>query len=178
MTVRRLFVALFVLAAVLTACISEKDGPRYALETGDELPAFTLTMGDGSRISSGDLAGTVSVIVLFNTSCADCRNELPVVQAVYERCSSGESGVRFLCIARDEDAESIEAYWAGNALTLPYSPQHGREVYSLFASEGIPRIYVVSPELTVSDAFSDMDMPSEEDLLDAVCSALVSASGR
>lgn len=175
MAVLRLFTAFFVFVTVVTGCINEEEDPPYALQTGDELPAFTVTMNDGSRISSGDLAGTVSVIALFNTSCVDCRNELPVVQAVYGRCVADECGVRFLCIARDEGAESIEAYWAGNGLTLPYSPQYGREVYSLFASEGIPRIYVVSPELTVWAAFSDVDMPSEEKLLAAVGAAVAAA---
>jgi len=166
--VTKLFVTLFAFVSVMTGCITEKDYPQHALDVGDELPPFSITMNDGSRINSADLAGTVSVIVFFNTSCNDCRKELPIVQAVYGKYSSSQADVRFLCIARDEDAESIETYWTVNELNLPYSPQHGREVYSLFASEGIPRIYVISPHLKISAAFSDMDMPSEMELSAAI----------
>ena len=70
---------------------------------GSPLPNFTVTLSDGSTVSTADLQGAPSVIVFFHTLCGDCRRELPVV----ERFSHEFPGVRFLCIARSQGKEEM-----------------------------------------------------------------------
>lgn len=105
------------------------------------------------------------MLVFFNTSCPDCRNELPVVQRVWERTAGS---VTTLCISRSEPASAVSRYWGEQGLSVPWSAQDTDSVYRLFASSGIPRIYVVSPAGLVTGAFSDTDMPSEATLLKAL----------
>ena len=52
---------------------------------------------------------------------------------------------RMIAIAREESAPEIAAYWQANALSIPYSPQSDRRIFSLFASSTIPRVYICSP---------------------------------
>lgn len=150
-------------AALFTNCVTDDNDGGYALGVGDPLPEFTVTMKDGSTVNSADLAGSVSVISFFHTSCPDCQEEFPILQEAYER--SADTGVRFICIAREQEDPEIEEYWTANGLTLPYSPQPDRRIYSLFASSIIPRTYVVSPDLVITAAFSAENMPTVEDLM-------------
>ena len=62
-------------------------------------------------------------------------------------------------------ASEIETYWRDNHLTLPYSAQTDRRVYSLFASSGVPRIYTVDSRLTVTAVFDDSSIPTLEQLV-------------
>lgn len=152
-------VVICMLAAV--SCVTDDD-KATSLEAGDAVPVFSVTMNDGAVVTTESLRGHRSLIVFFNTGCADCRRELPVVQKVYEKAPSD---ARIVCIAREENEAPIAAFWKSAGLTMPYSAQPDRKVYSLFASSIIPRIYAVDENLTIMDAFSDKGMPTETILL-------------
>lgn len=128
---------------LMSACVTEKDEPEWALQQGDKLPQFEVTTIDGEKISSADSYSAELVIVLFNTTCSDCRRELPIIQKQYEENLMLPDGdrLRYICIAREEGAADIEQYWKENHLSLPVSPQPDRSIYSKFASIGIPRIF-------------------------------------
>ncbi len=155
-------------AVVMAACINEDGGAEYSLAVGDALPAFSVVMSDGTLSGSRELAGKTAVITFFHTECPDCQRELPAVQAVYEQSVAAGADVSFVCIAREELDPAIADYWTANRLTLPYSPQPDRSVYSLFASGGIPRIYVVSPDSKIKAVFTDTDAPTASALAAAI----------
>ena len=144
-----------VLLALLSGCVTEDVPDSGAtVAVGDKLPDFTVTLADGRLVSRDDLGGRVSVIVFFNTTCEDCRRELPVI----DRVSRGQDDTTsFLAIAREEDEEAISAFWEAEGLTLPYSPQPGREIYSLFATSGIPQTFVADASLTIRAIFGPDD---------------------
>lgn len=159
---------LFLPLMLFCSCIGEEEPSPISLEPGDKCPTFSVTMSDGSTISTSELHGHKSMIVFFNTSCSDCREELPIIQQIYKRISEIGSDAQIICIARGEERESIERFWKENCLTLPYSPQNDREIYNLFASSIIPRIYILSPDLTITQCWDDNPMPSFEQLLNAL----------
>ena len=135
-----LFIALIV---CLAGCVGEKEEPEWYLRPGDALPQFEVTTIDGRTVSSADSYNAPMVIVFFNTTCPDCRRELPVFQKQYEEnlnLPETEQSI-YICISREEGAADVERYWTENNLTLPVSPQPDRRIYSLFASIGIPRIF-------------------------------------
>ncbi len=163
-------VPLLAALALLAACIYDPaDPPGGSIGVGDTLPEFSVTLSDGTPLSSGRLKGGVSLIMFFSTGCPDCEAVLPSVQSLY-----GEFGdrVRFVLISREEGAESIASYWLAHSLTLPYSAQSDREVYRLFAGSGIPRIYISDPALTVRAAFSDSPLPTLPALREAITELL------
>ena len=70
-----------------------------------------------------------------------------------------------ICISRGQSAESVAQYWEQASLTLPYSAQDNRDIYHLFANQGIPRIYVVDREGIIRTLFTDNPLATYEDLL-------------
>lgn len=139
---------------LLSGCIKDELPGEHSLAIGDRVPAFSVTMSDGSTFRSSELAGKHGMIVFFNTECPDCRRELPKIQQAYDRVRD-DSGYKVICIAREEEDEEIAAYWRENGLTLPYSPQSDRAVYNLFATVSIPRVYITNPDLVIDAVYDD-----------------------
>lgn len=133
----------------LTGCINEREEPVWSLQVGDRLPEFEVVLNNGDQVTTESLRDSESVIVFFNTSCGDCRRELPEIQKLYDECLLQNRLVRFICISREEGAASVAKFWDENHLTMPYSAQPDRRIYNLFASSGIPRIYEADKDLMI-----------------------------
>lgn len=152
--------ALAALAAawLMGGCVAEGTPDEGLVGVGDYLPAFEVDAyrgGDFSatvKVGDENLEGKPLVVVLFNTSCPDCREELPVVQRLRD-AYAGRANV--LCISRSEGLPSVEAYWRDNGFTMDVSPQEDARVYGLFAKGVIPRVYVCDEYCIVRAAYSD-----------------------
>ena len=179
----RKFLLWFLAALLMTACggcsaIDDEIGGDEVIEAdslvvGDRLPEFEVTMNDGSVVRTADLLGQPSVVVLFSVDCPDCRHELPEVQKLWDRSRQGEltgndKPLPIVLIARKNLAEDIEPFWQTAGLTMPYSPQPDRKVYSLFAPRVIPRIYISDAQGIIRYMHLDMSMPSAETLAEEV----------
>lgn len=166
-TACRILLSTALTGLLLASCINDPEEDVWSLGPGDPCPQFAVTLSDGSEVTTASLAGQTTMIVFFDTSCPDCQQELPVVQTVYDRLLSlgdeaADKGI--LCISRAEPETSVAPYWESHSLTLPYSAQPDRSVYNLFASSLIPRIYVVSPTMTITHAYADFPLPSAAEL--------------
>ena len=137
---RFLNMAIIVATFLLSGCIKEKN-QGADLKVGDALPTFSVTMNDGSTVSEQSLKENISLVMFFHTTCPDCQRTLPEVQRLYDEYKDNDT-VRFVLISREQEASAIESYWTTNQLNMPYSAQTTREIYQLFASNRIPRIYI------------------------------------
>lgn len=165
------FSILLMLVCTTQGCISDKEPDGPSIKVGEPLPAFSVVMTDGTVVSDITLKGKVPVIVFFNTDCGDCRKELPVIQKLWE-IYKDDPKVVVAPIAREESEAKIAAYWKENNLTMPYSPQDNRDVYSLFAPSIIPRIYIANTMGIVTFSSDDSDMPDLDTLITAIQSSL------
>lgn len=160
------------LSLCMTACIKEDSElqDEDKVTVGDRLPSFSVMLNDGRLFSPDSVKGRILCLTFFNTSCPDCQKELPVVQQTSDLFA--DSTVCFVCISREENQASVSAYWQRNGLTMPYSVQEDRAVYSLFASSRIPRIYVVDRNQTVRFVFTDNPMATRDELVKAIKSLI------
>lgn len=149
-----LTVLIAVFTCLLTACITEDAASDSGdiIRPGQQLPDFTATLSDGTTVSPSSLAGKVAVIAFFNTTCSDCRRELPVVQQIHEAYPADQVAV--VCISRAQGEADVGTYWEKEGLTLPYSAQNDRGLYNLFARIGIPRLYIADRSGTVRHVFT------------------------
>lgn len=146
---------LFILSLPLISCKTTENKTTMTTSTesvniGDKLPLFTINTSKGISLSSDKFVGRPTVLVFFHTMCGDCQRELPIVQDLYDKY--GEK-VRFICISRGQVDEDVAAYWEKHNLTLPYSPQIDREIFLLFATTTIPRVYITDTQNIVKDIF-------------------------
>lgn len=161
-----------ILATVLTiltvtSCIydHEPDG-GVNLKAGDPLPYFKISMNDGQQLTTDSLRGKKSVIIFFNTTCPDCRKELPVLEELYKK---KRDVANMICISRAENSNDVGNYWNAHNLTIPYSAQTDRIIYNMFAQSGIPRIYISDEQLKIITIFTDSPLPDISELEAAIC---------
>ncbi len=163
-------VGLISLLATLSGCIHEKMEGSFEganIQAGDRLPDFSILMNEGTTLHSESLEGKVSVIMLFTVTCPQCQDQLPTVEALYKEYGSQENIV-FLGISREQGEELVGKYWRDKSYTLPYSAQESREVYSLFATSIVPRIYVSDRKRIVQAVFTDRPLVTYAQLKETI----------
>lgn len=150
---------------LLSSCIFENPTEEaWSLEPGDKMPSFNVVVTDGTIASSTNLAKKNTIIVFFNTQCADCRKELPEIEKVYEKIKDNPD-YYLICISRSEDYESVISYWRENNFTMPVSPQINADVYKLFATSCIPRVYIFNNKGVLQKVYTDNPLPTSEEIL-------------
>ncbi len=160
--------AAMLLAAFFSGCGSITDNYVSFIKNGDPLPFFEIEMSDGETVSTFDLYGKPSLIIFFSVYCPDCHAALDEVQKLYDLHAGS---VAVVPISRGESYREVSDYWAENSLTMPFSAQDDRSVYSLFASGIVPRIYVSDSSGHVVENFGDSYIPDYEELFSILFSA-------
>lgn len=162
--IRRLFIAVL-WTLILSACVNDDEPEvRSLVVAGDPVPQFEVELSDGTPVSSQSLLGTWYVIAFFDTSCSDCRRELPRLEEFHLM----RTELTLLCISRGEDAASVEAYWQANGFTMQYSAQSDATVYHRFATAGVPRVYIINSAGIVTAEYLESSIPAPEELAEMV----------
>jgi peroxiredoxin len=121
----------FVTAAVLAALIA---GVAPAAEISGVAPDFTLDSRGGGRVSLADLKGDVVMINFWATWCGPCREEMPHLEALYQRY--GDLGFTLLGINVEENSSLSDAFLAETPVSFPilFDPQNSvSELYDVVA---------------------------------------------
>ena len=153
-------ICLAIVAFCCFSCIKDKEEKEFELKIGDHIPNFSVQLNDGSTATSAALGKGISLIMFFHTSCPDCRNTLPGVQQIYNELGNKISVV---LISREQEETEIAQYWEEQGYTLPYSAQSSREIYNLFATSRVPRIYICNKGI-IEHIFTDSPTPTYSDL--------------
>lgn len=127
---------------VCTACMQSRHDMQEYVLPGMALPTFRVTLSDGSIYNTQQPDGRPTLLLFFSTTCPDCQRALPVVQTFYERYAQPHA-IRVAAIGREEAPATVHTYWTTHGYTIPFSPQPDRTIYSLFATQGIPRLYAI-----------------------------------
>lgn len=145
-----------VLSVLLSgACIGE-DAP--SLETtsrvwvGEIAPDFTVEMFDGGETRLSELRGNVVLLVFFASWCPECRSELTLLPTEVLERFAGRKFV-LLAVSRGESREELSAFREESGLGFPMGLDPDGSVYGLYASQTVPRNYLLDCEGRVA-AFS------------------------
>ena len=135
----KILTAAFALAFGMGGCIDEKTTDENHLPMGTPWPEFTVS-GPSGTVTEADFDGRRTLIVLFRTTCGDCKRELPGVQKAWERFG-GEDGFRLAAISK-EDASVVAKYWEDNEYTMPYYIDANGAAFTAFDVNYVPTLYL------------------------------------
>lgn len=155
----KIFITSILMILLLTACVSDNEPRSEGISVGARLPQFELTLDNGNAISTDSLLGKVSVIIFFSTSCQDCRRELPRLNEVFNHFQD-DGKVIIFAVSREETPQQVIDLWNEFNLKMPFSVQTDRTIYNMFASFGVPRVYISDYEGTIVEAFDESNIPS------------------
>lgn len=111
------------------------------IHAGDVAPDFTAVMLDGSNVTLSALQGKPTLLIFWATWCPPCREELAHLQEgvidVY-----GDA-ITVLPLSRGEKREVVEEYIAQMGYTFPVGLDEEQTIYKQYASNYIPRCFVI-----------------------------------
>ena len=141
------------------------------VKAGDMVPDVTVTMFDVSKVSLEQLRGKVVLLNFWATWCPPCREELTHVQAEIIDRFAGRPFV-FLPVSRGEERETVAAFREKTGYDFPMGLDSNRTVYDHFASNYIPRNFLIGPDGKVLLASVGYDEEEFQELIRSIEEAL------
>lgn len=168
-----LIVIILLVILLLPGCGNRNAGQRAGEDTtalvrvGDKAPDFTVEMFDGAEISLEALRGKVVLLNFWATWCPPCREELTHVQKEIIDRFEGRPFV-FLPVSRGESREAVAAFREETGYEFPMGLDSTRSVYDRFASNYIPRNFLIDAKGKVVAATVGFDDLEFEELIQTI----------
>lgn len=142
--IRSGLIALF-LSALGVAAVNASAGELRALKNPIPASAFMLRDVDGKLVSLRDFEGKVVLLNFWATWCANCRNEMPAMERLYQ--SMRAEGFEIVAISVDQvSAEKVKAFAEELKLTFPVLHDRDSIISNLYSNPGVPVSYLVDRE--------------------------------
>ena len=153
-----------VLGPVISGC-SEQIPSDVGSEIGDRALDFDLMDSQGKPVSLSDFRGTPVVMNFWAFSCGPCIEEIPLIQALYEKWPAEELMVLTINLDRDQAqiAQSMELFGISFPVLLGAA-----DISELYGIRGIPTTFFMDKDgiiqRKVIGAFQDLaDIESQLD---------------
>ncbi len=168
-----LMLALIVVIVAVIFLLPAGETPKEAetqtesttlVKAGDTAPDFTVELFDGSQVTLSSLRGKVVLLNFWATWCPPCRQELTRVQEDIIDRFAGKPFV-FLPVSRGEKRETVAAFREKTGYTFPMGLDSARTVYDRYASNYIPRNFLIDKEGKVVLATVGYDDGEFDDLI-------------
>ena len=175
-----LIVIILLVILLLPSCGNRTAGQRAGKDTtalvqvGDKAPDFTVAMFDGSELSLEALRGKVVLLNFWATWCPPCREELTHVQKEIIDRFEGRPFV-FLPVSRGESREAVAAFREKTGYAFPMGLDSLRAVYDRYASNYIPRNFLIGPDGKIVYSAVGYDEEEFRELILAIEEALAKA---
>ena len=122
---RKILIAAIAGLAVWSASAGELSGVA---------PGFDLVDRSGNRVALADLQGEVVMVNFWATWCGPCREEMPHLEALYQRYS--DLGFTLLGVNVEEDSSGADEFLEETPVTFPilFDPENAvSQLYDVVA---------------------------------------------
>lgn len=183
---RRLWIMLALIAVIAAVIALLPNGaepepqPADELEAttlvhaGEEAPDFSVGMFDGSTVTLSELRGKVVLLNFWATWCPPCREELTHVQSdIIDRFAGRD--FLFLPVSRGESRQAVAAFRQKTGYDFPMGLDSTRSVYDRYASNYIPRNFLIDAEGKVVTATIGFEPEEFDELIRAIEATLAQA---
>lgn len=140
---RKLFCCAWMLALAAPGLARAATEAETTLtRVGQEAPAFECATLDGKRLDLKRLRGKVVLVNFFATWCGPCLAEMPHLEKeVWQKFK--DKSFAMVAIGREHENKELGDFPKKRQLTFPIAGDPKRKIYSRFATQYIPRNYVI-----------------------------------
>lgn len=166
-----LIVAILAVVLFMPACgnrnaAADTDATTL-VKAGEEAPDFTVELFDGGKITLSELRGKVVLLNFWATWCPPCREELTRVQKEIIDRFAGQEFV-FLPISRGEERDAVAAFREKTGYTFTMGLDPAQTIYDRYASNFIPRNFLIGRDGKVILASVGYDKQEFEELIHTI----------
>jgi peroxiredoxin len=120
----------------------------WAATLSGPAPGFTLQSRDGGQVSLASQQGNVVMMNFWATWCVPCRQEMPHLQALYDRYSS--LGFELLAVnVEKNNAEGARKWLEATPVTFPVLFDPNNEVTKLYKVQTMPTTVLIGRDGTM-----------------------------
>jgi peroxiredoxin len=119
-------------------------GPRpdYGAKVGAVAPDFVLSTLRDNSVKLSDYGGKVVFLNIWATWCPPCREEMPSMEALYQRLKGRD--FEMLAVSIDRKGEEVVGpFVAKYGLTFPVALDPDNKIYKLYGLTGIPETFII-----------------------------------
>ena len=128
--------------------LSTSNLENRALElNSQQLPDFKITSPDGRELLISSFSDKPLLIVEWASWCPDCRNQLPIIQKMYEKYGNQVHFVLINLIEPEkETTETADRYITQGEYTFPYYYDMDQSAADALQVQTIPSMYFVDKQ--------------------------------
>lgn len=163
---------LFISFILIFTCNLKAQDEATLVKVGDKAPDFTIETENGKTKQLSDLKGKVVWINFLATWCPPCRQELPHLQKeVYNKLKNNPN-FELIILGREHTWAEINKFKTDNKFNMPFYPDMGRKVFSLYAGQNIPRNFIIDKEGKIAVASIGFTEKEFEEIIEKVTALL------
>ncbi len=134
-----------ILMVILAVCaLFSADEVQAAAAVGENAPAFILTTRDGKKFDLLEQKGKVVIISYWATWCPPCREELPVLEALWRTYHS--QGLEIVAVSVDNGSMLTHVKQAVKVFTMPIAMESAVTKNDLSPFDSVPKLFVIGKD--------------------------------
>ena|SRR6266850_4317634 len=144
---------------------------------GQQVPEFGWMTLDGQKFDTKTVHGKVVLVNFFATWCGPCMEEMPHLQKdIFQKFK--DKNFVIVAIGREHNDVELKEFRKKREFTIPIAADPERKIYGRFATQYIPRNYVIAADGKI--AFQSVGYTQEDfkKMLDAIDKELNKAGGK
>ena len=160
-------ISLFACFTAITISSAQSDTSTLT-RIGDIAPVFTCKTIDGKTIDISKMQGKIVMINFFATWCGPCNLELPVLQENIWNKYKNDPNFELIILGRQHSETEVRNFVISKKFTMPFVPDPDRKIFSLFATQNIPRNVIIGKDGKIifqSMGYTPEEFSKIEDLL-------------
>lgn len=153
--------ALVTVAGIIASGCSVEWKPSGIPETGEVAADFRLEDLDGNSVALSDFSGSPVLLNFWASWCTPCRDEMPLLETVYNDSKWRETGLVVLTINVGESRPTVKDFVEEFGISFSVLLDTERNVFRQYFVRGVPTTYFIDTKGIIQHvtigAFADVE---------------------